>query len=94
MFQTLNTQSYHVTLAETIEKEPFVLKNYYMWLTLIFSMAPHGQQMAIIHLHLHHHLLQPSNPEGQGEALPASDRETCTRGSEGLVTQAARVSVR
>ena len=27
------------------------------------------------------------NPEGQGEALPASDRETCTRGREGLVTQ-------
>ena len=28
------------------------------------------------------------NPEGQGEALPASDRETCPRGREGLVTQA------
>ena len=28
------------------------------------------------------------NLEGQGEALPASDRETCTRGREGLVTQA------
>ena len=28
------------------------------------------------------------NLEGQGEALPASDRETCTRGCEGLVTQA------
>ena len=28
------------------------------------------------------------NPEGQGEALPASDRETCPRGLEGLVTQA------
>ena len=28
------------------------------------------------------------NPEGQGEALPASDRETCTRSCEGLVTQA------
>ena len=28
------------------------------------------------------------NPEGQGEALPATDRETCSRGREGLVTQA------
>ena len=28
------------------------------------------------------------NPEGQGEALTASDRETCPRGPEGLVTQA------
>ena len=28
------------------------------------------------------------NLEGQGEALPASDRETCPRGCEGLVTQA------
>ena len=28
------------------------------------------------------------NPEGQGEALPAFDRETCTRSREGLVTQA------
>ena len=28
------------------------------------------------------------NLEGQGEALPASDRETCTRSREGLVTQA------
>ena len=28
------------------------------------------------------------NLEGQGEALPASDWETCTRGREGLVTQA------
>ena len=27
-----------------------------------------------------------SNIEGQGEALPASDRQTCTRGREGLVT--------
>ena len=27
-------------------------------------------------------------PEGQGEALPASDREICPRGREGLVTQA------
>ena len=26
--------------------------------------------------------------EGQGEALPASDRQTCTKGREGLVTQA------
>ena len=26
------------------------------------------------------------NPEGQGEALPATDRETCSRGREGLVT--------
>ena len=26
--------------------------------------------------------------EGQGEALPASDRETCPRGCDGLVTQA------
>ena len=34
------------------------------------------------------------NPEGQGEALPASDRETCPRGRESLVTQAATVSVR
>ena len=24
------------------------------------------------------------NPEGQGEALPATDRETCSRGREGL----------
>ena len=28
------------------------------------------------------------NPEGQGEALPASDRETCPKGCEGFVTQA------
>ena len=28
------------------------------------------------------------NLEGQGEALPASDRETCPRGREGLVIQA------
>ena len=28
------------------------------------------------------------NLEGQGEALPASDRETCTRGRESLVTKA------
>ena len=28
------------------------------------------------------------NLEEQGEALPASDRETCPRGREGLVTQA------
>ena len=28
------------------------------------------------------------NPEGQGEALPATDRETCSRGREGLVTHA------
>ena len=27
-------------------------------------------------------------PEGQGEVLPASDRETCPKGREGLVTQA------
>ena len=28
------------------------------------------------------------NPEGQGEALPATDKETCIRGREGLVTHA------
>ena len=28
------------------------------------------------------------NPEGHGEALPATDRETCPRGREGLVTHA------
>ena len=28
------------------------------------------------------------NPEGQSEVLPASDRETCPRGREGLITQA------
>ena len=28
------------------------------------------------------------NPNGQGEAQPVSDRETCPRGREGLVTQA------
>ena len=28
------------------------------------------------------------NPEGQGEALPVTDRETCSRGREGLVTHA------
>ena len=28
------------------------------------------------------------NPEGQGEALLASDRETCPRGCEGLKTYA------
>ena len=28
------------------------------------------------------------NPEGKEEALPASDRETCPRGREGLITQA------
>ena len=28
------------------------------------------------------------NPEGQGEALPASDRKTCPRGCEGLETYA------
>ena len=28
------------------------------------------------------------NLEGQGEVLPASDRETCSRGCEGLVTEA------
>ena len=26
------------------------------------------------------------NPEGQGEALPATDRETCSRGRDGLIT--------
>ena len=26
------------------------------------------------------------NPEGQGEALPVSDKETCPRGCEGLET--------
>ena len=29
------------------------------------------------------------NPEGHGEALPATDRETCSWGREGLVTHAA-----
>ena len=29
-----------------------------------------------------------SNPEGQGEALQATDKETCIRGHEGLVTHA------
>ena len=28
------------------------------------------------------------NPEGLGEALLVSDRETCPRGREGLITQA------
>ena len=28
------------------------------------------------------------NPEGHGEALPATDRETCPRGREGLLTHA------
>ena len=29
-----------------------------------------------------------SNSAGQGETLPASDRETCPRGREGLITHA------
>ena len=32
------------------------------------------------------HCESQPNPEGQGEALPVSDRETCLRGREGLDT--------
>ena len=34
------------------------------------------------------------NPKGQGKALPASDRETCPRDRESILTQTERVSVR
>ena len=37
--------------------------------------------------HTGNHGSQP-NPQGRGEAQPVSDRETCTRGREGLRTYA------